>query len=143
LASRKEDSLKVTFTQTPAASYNGGDVTEYSLYKYDASNKKKYIFLAGSNTAFFELTNFIVKCTEYNFTVTAMNGYGQSDMSAYYMVTTAAMPSKLNNEFTRAVSLTTGGFSATADWGGVEYSNGGCDLIGFGYWEYTSWNATN
>jgi hypothetical protein len=134
--------LKVTFTETPISDWNGGNVNEYELYRLNEVSGA-WVFMASSSVAYFELTRFIVACTEYNFTVTAMNGYGESDRSGSYTVTTGTAPSRLDENFLLARNDATGGFVVTVAWGSEEFSNGGCLLLGFGYWEHSAWNTTN
>jgi hypothetical protein len=77
----------------------------------------------------------IAACSTYNFTVTAANGYGESDYSDSYLVNNGESPTKLTvDTAVRNPTPTTGGFDIDTSFTGT-YSNGGCDTLGIGYWE--------
>lgn len=60
---------------------NGSDITEYEVYKNQASNPTVWTLIYQTEEVFQEITEFIIPCQEYNFTVTSMNGYGESDLA--------------------------------------------------------------
>lgn len=135
---RLATSIYVTFTETPVADWNGGIVNEYELYRMGSDDA--YVYMASSATAYFDLKRYISACTTYNFTVTAMNGYGESDYSGHYSINNAGPPSKMADTIAR--SRDQSGFSVLATWGSATYDDGGCTLEGIGYWEYKSANTT-
>lgn len=140
-AKRTETSIYVTFTETPVADWNGGDVNEYELYRLGAAGD--WVYMASSATAYFDLQRYIAACTTYNFTVTAMNGYGESNYSTSYKVNNAGPPSKMDSSIARARNTDSDAFDVTITWGSETYDAGGCTLIGVGYWEHSAWNTTN
>lgn len=92
--------------------------------------------MGATHTAYKFLDNYISPCDDYEWTVTAMNGYGQSDYADSYTVNNGLMPEPPATA-TAAADPTTGGFVVGGTWGSAESDglHGGCNLMAVGYWD--------
>jgi len=103
----------------------------------------EWVYYSSTATSFFEQERLIAACSTYNFTVTAANGYGESDYSDSYLVNNGEAPTKLTvvAASTNSDDPITGGFDISTSFSGA-YDNGGCDTEGVGHWEYDVSNTT-